>query len=230
MPALTRITDHVWMYPPHPDKRKIQPTVGVVIAGGATLLYDAGNGDRHACEVLDALAQIDAPPVRAVVYSHFHWDHIFGAHVFADHAGADGLEVIAHASIQPYLDDYAGRPWGEDYIRQTIPEKPWYAILGQAMHNWGAFRIVPPSILFSEARYRFRLGHLTLEAEHVGGKHSPDSVVLRVVDERVMFLSDSFYPRADGIDRVSDRKMTARLRNEGYAHYIDGHNGQVWRV
>jgi glyoxylase-like metal-dependent hydrolase (beta-lactamase superfamily II) len=34
----------------------------------------------------------------------------------------------------------------------------------------------------------------TLELEHVGGLHAPDSIVVRVRKASVMFVGDCFYP------------------------------------
>ncbi len=60
------------------------------------LLLDPLGAD-NAPKVLDAVASVTDKPVRAVVYSHNHADHIDGIHVFFEHARQKGyqLDIIA---------------------------------------------------------------------------------------------------------------------------------------
>lgn len=223
MSTLIEVAANVYTFPHDPDRRKIQPSVGVVLSADATLLYDCGNGTRHARQIQQALDAIHAPPVTHIVYSHWHWDHVFGACLFP------GAAIIGHTRTREHLKEYNKRPWTPESVAAQIPEKPWYAAILDAIDDWDAFHVVPPAITFDHPCYTFRFGAFTLEIEHVGGKHSDDSVVLKVVEPRVMFLGDSYYPRADGIDREYNAPMIEHLKAAAYTIYIDGHRGQVFR-
>lgn len=224
MNTLIQVSPHCYYLPHDPDRSKVQPTVGVVCGVNSTILYDAGNGNIRAREVMRALQAINAPPVTTIIYSHFHWDHIFGACAYGD-----SVQIIAHESAIKGLDSYAKHRWTAEYVRSVIPEKPWYAAIEYAIDDWDAFRIVYPTQTFTGSLFRFTHDGLTLEVEHVGGKHSEDSVILKIVDEQVMFLGDSYYPRADGIDRQFNTPMIDRLKAEFYAVYVDGHRGIVFK-
>ncbi|MCD6584279.1 MAG: MBL fold metallo-hydrolase [Desulfobacteraceae bacterium] len=54
-----------------------------------------------AAEVRQAFEQITQKPVKAVIYTHNHADHIFGASVFADNPS---IPVYAHETTSSYID------------------------------------------------------------------------------------------------------------------------------
>ncbi|HAK42137.1 MAG TPA: hypothetical protein DCM59_04740 [Clostridium sp.] len=39
--------------------------------------FDAGNSPTHADSLLSKLEKMKFPPIKYVVMSHYHWDHIF---------------------------------------------------------------------------------------------------------------------------------------------------------
>lgn len=224
MSELVRVSEHTWMFPHDPDRKKIQPTVGVVASDNATMIYDAGNGPIHARKIKEAIEQENLPPVRYIIYSHHHWDHIFGAQEFPD------AEIIAHESALRGIQHYADIYWNSAYIRSQLDEKPWFVAIEWAIDDFEHFEIMMPTHTFTDRLLQVNIDGLSVEIEHVGGKHASDSIVLKVPEDRVMFLADCFYPRPDGIDRISDREVTKTLRSQNYAIHIDGHNGFVWRV
>jgi glyoxylase-like metal-dependent hydrolase (beta-lactamase superfamily II) len=215
------------MYPPHPDRRQVQPSIGVISAGKQTILYDAGNSPRHARAVISAVRAHGLPPVSRVIYSHFHWDHIFGASAY-------NAPVLAHQRCEYRLREYAARPWGPDYLRAAMKERPsltWsYGALLKNIDDWNDFRVVLPTEVFDESAMILDCDGLTLELEHVGGQHSDDSTILRVLDERVMFLADCFYAppsSARNPDATLDQAMIARFAAEKMDAYVDGHYGRL---
>jgi glyoxylase-like metal-dependent hydrolase (beta-lactamase superfamily II) len=222
---LIQLTEHVWMYPPAPHKLQLQPSIGVIITPSQTVLYDAGNSPAHAHLVQQALHKIHAPPVSYVIYSHVHWDHIFGGQTFATTA-----EIVAHQRCNERVHESASKPWGEPYLKQLSEERPSmkhvYDLMGRLIVDWDGFEVITPTMIFDTPKYTLALDGVTLELEHVGGEHSDDSTVLRVLEEKVMFLSDSFYPKG-GVGK-SDEVMMTRFKNEHQDVYIDGHNGRIW--
>ncbi len=232
MTELVQLTEHVWMYPPAPTRVDLRPAVGVVMSSSQTLLYDAGNSPRHARQIIDALHRIDAPPVRYVVYSHAHWDHVFGAQALVEEYG-DTLEIVAHRCCDQLLTAYAAKPWGLDYVQRVQRERPGvrgaYQLLESLIEDWDHFRIIMPTLVFDTTIETLHLGDgVDVELEWVGGEHSADSTVMRVPDEGVMFLSDSFYAPAGVPDAKSDQVMMQRFLSEKQQFYIDGHNGRIW--
>lgn len=216
---LQQISDFVWVYPTHPDKNKVQPAVSAIITPTQTVLYDAGNSPTHARKIASALAAIHAPPVRMVIYSHFHWDHIFGAQVF-------DAPVVAHRICAERVQrHYIERPWSREYLQQQIIERPHMSALYTGLIHlihWETFQVIAPSIVFDEHKTQLELDGVTLELEHMGGLHADDSTIVRVLDDRVMLLSDTFYPPFG--QAGADLDMVQCFLEEHYAFYVDGHN------
>jgi len=223
MLPLTQLASQVWVLPPDPDPAQVQPSVGVICTATQTLLVDAGNGDRHARQLAEALRSIDAPPVRFVVYTHHHWDHVFGAQQF-------DAAIIAHEQTRELLRGKASEPWGQAYLAEAVAHEPRlaasYGALGRAIESWETFAVRVPTITFSQ-RLRLHLDGLCVELEHVGGQHAPDSIVVRVPEAGVLFLGDCFYPpplHERGPDAKMDRAMLARFAaDEAVSVYVQGH-------
>jgi glyoxylase-like metal-dependent hydrolase (beta-lactamase superfamily II) len=68
---MERISEHVWWMPPGPPDR---PSLCAVVGERWTLALDAGASRTHTRELLGGLPQRPS----AVVYTHSHWDHVFG--------------------------------------------------------------------------------------------------------------------------------------------------------
>jgi len=107
-----RISEHVLWLPPGPPDR---PSLCAVVGARWTLALDAGSSRTHTREFLAGLPE----PPAAVVYTHAHWDHVFGG------VEIDGL-VIAHSLTARRLDELAVVDWNDeanvsDTVRQELP-------------------------------------------------------------------------------------------------------------
>jgi glyoxylase-like metal-dependent hydrolase (beta-lactamase superfamily II) len=219
---LQKLGDHTWVFPPDPNSSKVQPSVGVICDDEKTVLVDAGNSPAHAHAVIAALQAINAPPIHAVIYTHCHWDHIFGAPAF-------DVPIIAHETCRQRVEEYAARPWSEQYLRDIIAERPQAAVsFGRILaliDDWDAFEIKIPTKVFTEKIHTLQLNGVTVEIEHIGGNHSDDSTIVRAVEDRVMYLSDSYYPGATS--PAPDLDMVKNFLDQRYAYYVDGHAGAM---
>ena len=218
---LTQISPHVWILPRHPDKNRVQATVGMILTAQQTILVDAGNSLRLARQIEATLAAMSAPPISHVIYTHHHWDHTFGACVY-------GVPAIAHRLSHQFLRRMRQENVGETYLRTKVERNP-KLILDWTAADWAEFEIVLPEITYEE-RKQFRFNDVSLELVHFGGVHAADSTVIKVVNDGVMFLGDCYYPAPryiDTDDQMLDMNMLAGLLDEQYEHYIDGHNAPM---
>ena len=101
----------------HSDEFKreiIKVTEGVYVAVGfglansillegneGVIIVDAMESMEAAVPVKKAFSRITAKPVKAIIYTHNHPDHIFGAKVFADD---DKPDVYSHDSTLYYIN------------------------------------------------------------------------------------------------------------------------------
>ncbi len=220
---LLPIAERVWLFPRDLDSNKMQPNVGIICTPTQTILVDGGNSPRHARRILTTLAQMSAPPVSHIIYTHHHWDHVFGASVF-------GAAAIAHEQCRKQLIEAAAKPWSYAYLQEEMRRTPLresaLIALGRAIDDWRSFRILTPAITFMH-KLHFYLDGITLDLEHVGGRHASDSVVVRVREAGVLFTGDCYYPeplhlRADNDNRLDDA-MIESLADEATHVYVDGH-------
>ncbi len=222
---LQPVADHVWVYPYDPDADIVQPLVGVVLTNSETVLIDAGNSPYHARQVDMALAQLGAPPVKYLIYTHHHFDHTFGAQVWRDSVS------IAHAQCRLQMQErYADRIWNPQYVEEQIFLQPAQAaglrMLGKAVGDWHTFEVKLPQITLSED-LRLVLDGVSLSLRHIGGQHASDSITVTVEESQVMFIGDCYYPPPMSVrqpDDTLDYSMIDRLLGENVAIYCEGHN------
>ena len=82
-----------------PANRNFISNAAVVVTPGGVLVVDALGTPALAQELEAAIARITPQPVRHVVVTHYHADHIYGLQVFKD----IGATIIAHHAGQAYL-------------------------------------------------------------------------------------------------------------------------------
>lgn len=227
---MKQLTEHVWIFPPDKDPNRVKPSVGVITTPTQTILIDAGNSPSHAREIHAALQQMNMPPVSHIIYTHHHWDHIFGAKVF-------NVPVIAHLVCDFRTRKYAEHPWGVAHVARVIEDIPelrigFSEIQRLMADEWDTWNIILPSIIIRPKKDRIQFDGITLEIEHIGGKHSDDSTLITVIEDGVMFLGDCFYPPPaflrqpdDALDSVPDYAMLTSLLNRNHTWYVDGHSG-----
>lgn len=183
---LTRVSEHVYWMPPGPPDR---PSLCAVVSGSECLMLDAGASAAHAEAFLQALADLGIPKPHFVALTHWHWDHVFGA-------AAVGAPVIAHVATAERLDALSRYAWDDDSVQS-------YANRGEISQSSvdnirielpspRHVEIARPSIVFQGA-VEIRVGDVTCSIMHVGGDHSPDSCVMYVAPDAVVFLGDCLY-------------------------------------
>ena len=117
--------------------------------------------------LLGEIRKITDKPIKYVVYSHNHHDHISGGNIFKE----EGAKFVGHANVLKELGDHAS------------PVTPL------------------PDITFDDS-YTLELGGRTLELQYFGKNHGASLVVMRLPQEKAIFVVDIVTPR-----RVAFRGM-----------------------
>ena len=218
-----QLSGRVWHLPAHPDQKRVQPNVGLIVGNEETVLVDAGNTPALAEHVVAETRRIAAPPISKVIYTHHHWDHVFGACVY-------DVEAVAHTLCETLLQKEAARPWSLGYLEAEAERdaslKMVADILGAGVTNWASFKVILPTITFEDS-YTLEGAGYRLELRHLGGKHAPDSISVAVEGEGVLFVGDSFYPppsRLNSPDNTLDTSMLRGFLETGCNLFVDGHS------
>jgi glyoxylase-like metal-dependent hydrolase (beta-lactamase superfamily II) len=227
---LVQLSDNIWLWPHNPDPAAVQASVGIITHGDECMLVDAGNGPALARQIKASLEEQGLPPVTRIVYTHHHWDHVYGACAFE-------APAVAHAECRAILEQEAQKPWSSEYLREVIERSPKletsYGARDRAIKDWSSFRIVLPETVFEE-QLQIQLGQLTIELEHVGGRHASDSVVVRVPQARVIFIGDCYYVPPlhlrEPDDLTPSIDMLAALESEAYELYVESHDDPFTRA
>ncbi|MGH7740769.1 MAG: MBL fold metallo-hydrolase, partial [Candidatus Eiseniibacteriota bacterium] len=72
-----------------------------IVTNGGVLVFDANGTPAAARAVLAEIRKITRQPVRYLVFSHWHWDHWYGAEVYAD--SFPGLVIVAHEKTRALM-------------------------------------------------------------------------------------------------------------------------------
>jgi glyoxylase-like metal-dependent hydrolase (beta-lactamase superfamily II) len=221
MSVLTKISERVYWMPPGPPDR---PSVCAVVGDRRTIMLDAGSSKAHTRAFLDALQVEGAARPDTVVYTHSHWDHVFGG---AELAGL----VIAHRLTAEQLIELATIDWSDEALDQRVAAGQASAQhaehVKEELPSPRTVEVAPADVLFQDG-LDIELGGATIRVRHVGGNHSAESCVIYVEPDRVLFLGDCLYDSPAGV-------LTAELAFPlhdailGFDAelYVDGHDDSV---
>src|SRR6185437_14512297 len=118
-------------------------------------------------------------PIRYVIASHYHADHIYGLQAFKDHTSA---LIVAQERAGEYKDN-----------DETADEKAGARLEQRrgALYPWvdDKTRVVPPDITFKD-RMAIVLGDRRLTLIYAGPAHSSSDMMKMVEPHKVLFAGD----------------------------------------
>lgn len=149
---------------------------GFVVTDDGVVVIDALGTPPLGAALLKEIRRITDKPVRRVIVTHYHADHVYGLPALK----AAGAEIWAHREAQQYFS--SGQ--ADERLQQRRRDLfPWVD------ENT---RVVKPD-LWIEGDTDFRLGGLTFRIVYTDGAHSPEDVMVHVVEERLLFAGDLLF-------------------------------------
>jgi glyoxylase-like metal-dependent hydrolase (beta-lactamase superfamily II) len=186
---LNRISPHVYWTLPEEDSDR--PILGAVVGRSSVLMVEAGASADHAAEFLSALSLAGLPFPKYAALTHWHWDHVFGL-------GYLDLPVFAHADTAVKIREMAGLDWGDAaldkrvFLGQEIEFCQVHMKVELSNEQRKALVLRTPEITYQD-QVSVDLGGVTCRMIHVGGDHSPDSSVVFIPEDKVIFTGDCLY-------------------------------------
>jgi len=158
--------------PPVTSTRKVDGTDNVyifrygnhqamfVVTPQGVIATDPISYQRPAKPYIDAIKAVTDKPIKYVIYSHHHYDHIAGGQPFKEL----GATFIAHKRAKERLLDL----------------KKQNALMDGV--------VIPDEVV--DGKKTIKLGGTTLELIYVGRNHSDNSLVMRLPKEKLVFVVD----------------------------------------
>ncbi|WP_231512445.1 MBL fold metallo-hydrolase [Paucibacter sp. KBW04] len=153
--------------------RNFISNAGFVITPEGVVVIDALGSPALAQELIDAIRRLTAQPIRYVIVTHYHADHIYGLQAFK----ALGATVIAQQGGKQYLNSETASlrlsasreelfPWIDENTR-LVPADRWLAQDGS-----------------------LELGGERFHIQHLGPAHTHEDLVVQVEKAGVVFAGD----------------------------------------
>jgi glyoxylase-like metal-dependent hydrolase (beta-lactamase superfamily II) len=180
-PRAERVSEHGWYVRGEAGiasaaNRGYNSNAGFVVTREGIVVFDALGTPVLGREFLAAIRAVSAAPIRRVIVSHYHADHVYGLPAFK----ATGAEVWSHARSLPAID----APGTSERLAQRRADLfPWVD---------ETTVIVRPDFTI-DGDTSFRLGGLTFRMIDTGGAHAPDDIMLLVEDDRLLFAGDLMF-------------------------------------
>lgn len=172
------VTDGVWFVQGEAAlgtraNRNFISNAAFIVTPAGVVVIDALGSPVLAQELVDAIRQVTAAPIRHVIVTHYHADHIYGLQTLRQL----GASVTAHRAALDYLNSdtavqrlRASReelaPWIDEQT-QLVPADHW--VDGDSVLEFGG------------ERFHIR---------HVGPAHTPEDLVVYAEHARVLFAGD----------------------------------------
>lgn len=229
MPVLQRLTDHI-LYLPHWDETD-RPVLGLVYGKEKALMVDAGNSTAHAQLFLTESQKLALPKPGYTAVTHWHWDHVFGLASVAATAA-----TIAHEKTREKLTWMQTLQWDDASLDQRVRDGSEIEFcsfhIKKEMPGQRNPEIALPDISFRE-RVEVDLGNITCIVQHIGGDHSPDSTVIFVPRDSVLFIGDCIYPDLYSEPNVYNMDRLTELVNRLFSYeaewFLDSHKAPLTR-
>jgi len=176
--------------------------VYMLVGDDGLLIIDTTETTKAAENILAEFRKVSDKPVKTILYTHSHRDHISGATVFAeggepeiiaaDNFESDLVDVdSSHPSPGKALMARTKRQFG---MSLSFPDERVNIGIGpgdRPMQGMGA-GFIEPTVSISDARTSLTRYGLDLELVKAPGE-TPDHIVVWYASRRILFCGDNFY-------------------------------------
>lgn len=170
----------------------------ILIEGkGGNIIVDCMESSKTASEVKKAFDSISDQPTKAIIYTHFHPDHTFGAKAMA---GDDKPMIVAHETTQSHIEKLV------NVIRPIITKRS-YRMFGnlldqEALVNAGIgpflgldtevqWGVLKPNKTFA-TELEIELAGVPLKLVHAPGE-TDDQIFVWIADRKILLSGDNIY-------------------------------------
>jgi glyoxylase-like metal-dependent hydrolase (beta-lactamase superfamily II) len=176
-----KVSAHGWFFQGESGMASAQnkgfmSNAGFVVAGDGVVVFDALGSPPLGRAMIAAIRKVTDKPIRRVIVSHYHADHVYGLQAFKD----VGAEIWAHGKGREYFTSGVA----EERLKQRRMDLfPWV----------DEKTVVVKPDLWIEGDTDFRMGGLAFRLIYSEGAHSPEDTMMFVVEDRLLFAGDLIF-------------------------------------
>lgn len=180
-----KVSEHVYYFSGEASmanaaNRGFMSNAGFVVTSDGVVVFDALGTPPLGKAMIAAIKTVTDQPVRRVIVSHYHADHVYGLQELKVH----GAEVWAHHNGQSYPGSDEAR---ERLAQRKVDLAPW---VDDKTHVVSADRWLQ----FSDGNtIPFSVGNMRFRVIDASGAHSPEDIMLYVEEDGVLFSGDLFF-------------------------------------
>ena len=211
---LQRVSEHVWMVQGQAgmasDNAGFISNAAAIVTDAGVVIVDTLGSPSLAALFLSKLRAVTKQPVRTVILTHYHADHIYGLQVFK----GLGANVIAPAGAWDYLDS----PTATDRLEERrLSLDPW---VNDDTH------LVPPDDIVDNNR-KLTIGGVTLTLSYLGAAHSEGDLSVLVEPDQVLLSGDIIFegrlPWVGDANTAHWLTVLQQLQQSGIKALVPGH-------
>jgi len=211
---IKKVSEHVYYVEGIPgiatDNEGFISNAGFIITADGVVVFDSLGTPSLANKLVQKIKTITRQPIKKVVVSHFHADHIYGLQVFEEL----GAEIIAPYGAQKYIRSDVAK---ERLEERQFSLEPWV--------NENTRLVLPDTTI--EKSTEFTLGGLTFTINFMGKAHSDGDLTMLVEPDKVLFSGDIIFqgriPFVGSADSKKWLDTLTRLETEGLTALVPGH-------
>jgi glyoxylase-like metal-dependent hydrolase (beta-lactamase superfamily II) len=176
-----RLSEHCWFFQGESGMASLankgyMSNAGFVVTDDGVVVFDALGTPALGRAMIAAIRRVTPKPIRRIIVSHYHADHVYGLQALK----STGAEIWAHSKAKTYFSSGVAE---ERLAQRRVDLAPWVD---------ETTRVVPPDV-WLDGDTDFRMGGLTFRLIYSGGAHSPEDMLMYVVEDRVLFAGDLIF-------------------------------------
>ena len=192
-PTVYQVNERVWVAVGYDfaNSIMIEGDTGIIIVDTLST-YEAAK------EVLGEFRKITEKPVKAIIYTHGHLDHVHGTKAFLEE-GDGAVEIIAHESLLDFYINENSVLGPIASVRSSYATGTFLPDEGDDRYNMGIFpkgepgtiAFVPPTHTFSN-EFSLDISGVKMKLVHVAGESS-DQLYVWLPEDEVLLIGDNIY-------------------------------------
>lgn len=162
------------------------------------VIVDTMESAEAAVPVKAAFGKITSKPVKAIIYTHYHPDHVYGAKVMA---GGDHPDIYAHAGTSEHLKRIASITRETTYrraMRQFGTLLPEGGLVNAGIGPRLIYdenqtpALLAPTKTFSGDHIELEIAGIKMTLVHAPGE-TPDQIIIWLPEKKVLLPADNYY-------------------------------------